>query len=357
MRWFWLFIALLAVLTGVLYTQRVRAERAQQAAMQAQTESSLPSTMSRRSRQRDATPATPLPDAQPQTAAAIPEPDIEPERIAQQPTIEPGATEQAADTVEALRDDQSKPQENTGEAFDPSALITRFNEIAQQPATDTATNPTIESDSMPDPGSQPETTVAEPSPLEQALAQAADQSAGQSDAQPASQPGQAVAPPPSYEMRPDGSFRILDANIWVQGAGTAAEPYVLGWDALKSIEQRYDPKSGKDKVPDWLDYLDGKVVQIEGNTLVPVVATTTRELLIMKNPWDGCCIGVPPTPFDAVEVVLNHDVDFGNSAVGFGSVQGTFYLDPYVVDGWVLGLYIVEDGTYRSGEGVVFPEF
>ncbi|MFG0314890.1 MAG: hypothetical protein ACF8LL_12010, partial [Phycisphaerales bacterium] len=165
------------------------------------------------------------------------------------------------------------------------------------------------------------------------------------------------APEPGYEQRADGSFRVISANAWVQGAGTPSEPYVLSWDVLKSIEKQYDPRNGKDTLPDWLDLLEGKVVQIEGNTLVPVVASTTRELLVMQNPWDGCCIGVPPTPYDAVEVSLNHDVDFGNSAVGFGSVQGTFYVDPYVVDGWVLGVYIIEDATYRSGEGVVFPEF
>ena len=77
----------------------------------------------------------------------------------------------------------------------------------------------------------------------------------------------------------------------------------------------------------------------------------------MKNPWDGCCIGVPPTPYDAVEIALNHDVDFGSSAVGYGSVEGTLYVDPYVVDGWVLGVYIMEDAKFRMGEGFVFPQF
>jgi hypothetical protein len=143
----------------------------------------------------------------------------------------------------------------------------------------------------------------------------------------------------------------------VQGAGTKAEPFVLGWDALKALENSYDPKSGKDTLPDWLDLLEGKTVLIEGNSLLPVVASSTNELLIMQNPWDGCCIGVPPTPYDAVEVTLNHEVDFGNSVVGFGSVLGTFFIDPYVVDGWVLGLYIIEEGEYRSGAGVEFPEF
>ena len=126
---------------------------------------------------------------------------------------------------------------------------------------------------------------------------------------------------------------------------------------MRSVERGYNPKQGKEVLPDWLDVLDEQFVRITGNTLVPVIATTTREVLVMQNPWDGCCIGIPPSPYDAIEVTLNHDVDFGNSAVGYGTVEGLFLLDPYVVDGWVLGLYLIEDATYRSGEGVPFPDF
>lgn len=352
MRWFWLFIALLTVLTGVLHTQRVRREQAQQVAMQSQAQTAAPGTAARRSRERttdtpasNATasptpsgpqdtesnaPAEPAPDASASQPLADQEPAALLDSESQQATIE----EQAEIAVAA--DPETTPQARPGGTFNPGALVDRFNELGQQ-----------------------EPAEAE-SPIENALAQAAEQVEQETQSQQAAQTDaaeQVEEAAPSFELRGDGSFRIIEANVWVQGSGTASEPYVLGWDALKSIENIYDPKKGKDKLPDWLDFLDGKVVSIEGNTLVPVVATTTRELLIMKNPWDGCCIGVPPTPYDAVEVVLNHDVDFGNSAVGFGSVQGTFFLDPYIVDGWVLGLYIVEDARYRSGEGVVFPEF
>ena len=333
MRWFWLFIALLIVLTGVLYTVRVQAERAEQEAMQALSESSNQGVQSRRPRDRDRTPETTKPDADPVVAQPETIENEEPtEQIAEQAQpkiIEPEVVEAPIEEpVEIVADEQ--PEVEQGREFNPGALITLMNEIGEQ--------------------DQPET---DPEPqngqLDDALALAAKQTQGEKQAE--------KPEAPSYELRADGSFKVISANRWVQGAGTEAEPYVLGWDVLKSIESSYDPKKGKDKLPDWLDYLDGKVVSIEGNTLVPVVANTTRELLVMQNPWDGCCIGVPPTPYDAIEVVLNHDVDFGNSAVGFGNVQGIFYLDPYIVDGWVLGLYIIEDAQYRSGEGVVFPEF
>ncbi|MFG0247160.1 MAG: hypothetical protein ACF8MF_14020 [Phycisphaerales bacterium JB052] len=350
MRWFWLFIALLALLTGVLFTRRVRQERAELAAMQAQAEASAPSTTTRRSRTRDRTPA---PGTQPESAPDSrtvqpePEPDTQEPETHSEPESEsePDADtktepEPAASTpTEPVAEAQTKPDEQPGDEFSPDELLEMFR----------ASAPDEEPQDDPDP---------ESAPIEQALAQAADQQNDQSsELQPEENKAPAPEAPQSYELRADGSFKVLDANAWVQGAGTNEEPYVLSWGVLKSIEKLYEPREGKEKLPDWLDLLDGKTVLIEGNTLVPVVATTTRELLVMQNPWDGCCIGVPPTPYDAIEVVLNHDVDFGNSAVGYGTVQGTFYLDPYVVDGWVLGIYIIEDAKYRSGEGVAFPEF
>lgn len=164
-------------------------------------------------------------------------------------------------------------------------------------------------------------------------------------------------PAPSYELLADGTLRIIATDSIIIGSGTQADPFVLDWVTLRALERVFNPKKGKDELPDWLDLIDEQFVRIKGNTLVPVIATTTRELLVMQNPWDGCCIGIPPSPYDAIEVLLNHEVDFGSSAVGYGVVEGVFVLDPYVVDGWVLGLYMIEDASYRSGEGVPFPDF
>lgn len=165
------------------------------------------------------------------------------------------------------------------------------------------------------------------------------------------------SPPPTFEQLPDGSFKIIATDTIIPGTGTQANPYIVDWKTLRSIERGYNPKKGKNDLPDWLDVLDEMHVRIVGNTLVPVIATTTRELLVMQNPWDGCCVGIPPSPYDAIEVSLNHDVDFGASAVGYGTVEGVFILDPYVVDGWVLGIYIIEEAKYRSGDGIAFPDF
>ena len=190
-------------------------------------------------------------------------------------------------------------------------------------------------------------TESEPDPINEPIVE--------SETELATEPEPEAAP--SYKLRADGSFIIVKTGEIVMGTGTEVDPFMLEWKTLRAIEQDYNPKQGKDHLPDWLDLLNERQVRIVGNTLVPVIATTTRELLVMQNPWDGCCIGIPPSPYDAIEVTLDHDVDFGNSAVGYGTVEGVFILDPYVVDGWVLGIYIIEHATYRSGDGVPFPEF
>ncbi len=163
---------------------------------------------------------------------------------------------------------------------------------------------------------------------------------------------------PGYTINDDGSILVRSdtGDVTIPGRGTDSSAYVLSWDLLRRVQREYDPKKDLDDLPEWLSALDGKRVVIEGNTLVALVASETKELLVMQNPWDGCCIGVPPTPYDAVEVKLNNPVTFGYSATGYGSIKGTMRIDPYVVSGWLLGLYVIEDASYTSGEGVELPE-
>ncbi|MCA9303138.1 MAG: hypothetical protein KC996_03350 [Phycisphaerales bacterium] len=165
-----------------------------------------------------------------------------------------------------------------------------------------------------------------------------------------------IKPPPAdHTINPDGSIRLADGTQ-ITGSGTAEHPFMVQWATLRSVDRVYQPRSGRSEFPAWLHAIDGKIVRVEGNTLVPVVSQSTKEMLVMQNPWDGCCIGIPPTPFDAIEVSLVHDVDFGYESVGFGVVTGTFVVDPYVVDGWVLGVYLLKDASYKSDAGTVLPD-
>lgn len=342
MRWFWLFILALCALTGGLYAQRTSAQQAEQQRLQEQIEAqqaqSAPTRRPRRERS-DPTPAEAIPEPVPEVPARATA------EQASEPIDTPAAQEYEAQrgseqSQDATPEPEPEAMDGDGDGDDPA-------DLAQGT-----------------PGLGPEQAIEPDTPAEQATIDATPEPTGEividlpaREPSPEPEPEQVQPAAPSYELGEDGSFKVLDANLWVQGSGTEGDPFVLSWEVLQSIQKRYDPKAGSDTLPDWLGLMEGKFVTIEGNTLVPVVASSTRELLVMKNPWDGCCIGVPPTPYDAVEVSLSHDVDFGNSAVGYGSVVGVFYADPYVVDGWVLGVYIIEDAEYRSGEGVVFPEF
>ncbi len=352
MRWFWLFILGLVLLTGTLYAVRVRSSAANAPIAQEPEE-----TQSRPSRRSRSDRGTESEQTQPETKPVIkPETKLEPERenepkvdiespelqASDQPDdqpIEDTEVEDTEDPVDTPSESASESAAETGTdtssgtAFD--ALIEKF--VVQRPARSDRTNQSEQSEQA--------------EPIEDEFA-----SLSQSEPVDENEPAEDESAP-SYELLGNGSFRVLGTNTVVKGAGSAVNPFVLDWDTLRSVENSYNPKKGQDQLPDWLNLLDQKHVQIEGNTLVPVIATTTRELLVMKNPWDGCCIGIPPSPYDAIEVILDHDVDFGNSAVGFGQVEGVFYLDPYVVDGWVLGLFIIEDAQYRSGEGITFPDY
>ncbi len=176
----------------------------------------------------------------------------------------------------------------------------------------------------------------------------------------AAQPATAAPAPraqagPSFEIRPDGSIAVDGVGI-VPGDGSAQRPFVLDWEVLRSVQRDYNPRQGQAEVPAWLGVLDGKRVRIEGNTLLPVVGQTTDELLVMQNPWDGCCLGVPPTPYDAVEVKLSRPQRMGNAPTGFGQVEGVFKVDAYIVSGWLLGLFVIEQATFESGAGIELPE-
>lgn len=132
------------------------------------------------------------------------------------------------------------------------------------------------------------------------------------------------------------------------GAGTSNDPVEAPWELLVSAMEDYRPREGKTELPQWARDLSGKHVRITGFVLFPTFGTQARELLLMKNQWDGCCIGVPPTPYDAVEITLDKAVDLTDTPVNFASISGVLQVDPYLVNGWLLGLYLMENATLES---------
>ena len=157
---------------------------------------------------------------------------------------------------------------------------------------------------------------------------------------------------PSKALRkPDGSL-LIDGRFVVTGSGTAAEPYVVPWDMIVSAQETFKPRLGMSKLPQRVTMLDGKHVKIAGFVAFPLTATSPKEVLVMLNQWDGCCIGTPPTPYDAVEVKLAAPATAGQKVMTSGAVTGIFRVDPYEDGGWLLGLYLMEDAKLSGTEGL-----
>ena len=162
--------------------------------------------------------------------------------------------------------------------------------------------------------------------------------------EPATNPATEAAEPGTFETLEDGSL-LIEGRIKVVGKGTKEKPYVVDWSVLTSAVRMYDPRAEKNDLPAWTTVFEGKRVRLTGYMLLPMTGVGTSELLVMQNQWDGCCIGVPPTPYDAVEVRLGQELDTSRGAPGYGALEGTFKTDPYIVSGWLLGLYLLEDAA------------
>jgi len=158
-----------------------------------------------------------------------------------------------------------------------------------------------------------------------------------------------VAGDAKIEKQSDGSY-IVDGKYTLKGTGTKASPYEVTWDYLVSAQESYQPRLGKKKLPDRLTLLSGKWVKITGNVAFPVMAQEPTEMLVMLNQWDGCCIGVPPTPYDAVEVKLSRAAEGKDRLVTYGTVTGKMTVEPYLVKDCLVSLYAMDDAAVARSE-------
>ncbi len=146
------------------------------------------------------------------------------------------------------------------------------------------------------------------------------------------------------EERADGT-KLVDGRFTLKGEGTKEKPYVVAWEQFVAVQESYAPKEGKKEIPPSIKMLDGKWVRITGYVAFPLMVQEADELLAMMNQWDGCCIGTPPTPYDAVEVRLTSPVSGKVRMTTYGTVTGLFKVDPHLVGGWLVGLYVMDRAT------------
>jgi hypothetical protein len=145
----------------------------------------------------------------------------------------------------------------------------------------------------------------------------------------------------------DGAI-VADGRWTIRGSGVEGDPYVVSWDLLSSAMDTYQPRQGLDRIPQRVAMLDGARIRIEGYVAFPLFAQQTKELLCMQNQWDGCCIGVPPSAYDAIEVALRDAMPVGRRhLILFGRLEGVFRVEPYLIDRWLAGLYLLDDATIQ----------
>ncbi len=148
--------------------------------------------------------------------------------------------------------------------------------------------------------------------------------------------------PVKVEKKADGVL-VLDGRFAVRGSGTKEDPYRFPWDLLVSAQETYKPRMGQMKLPQRVTMFDGKYIRVSGFVAFPITSANPREMLSMLNQWDGCCIGVPPTAYDALEVKLANPANAKQRLAAHGTVEGRLKVDPYIDGGWLLGLYLMED--------------
>lgn len=230
------------------------------------------------------------------------------------------------------------------------ALIKDLQEsAAQAPADGEASSVEAPQDdaASPEAGSAPSAGDEKPGGSEATPVQGSPSPAREEKPAPKPDPAKPTTRPSKFEVREDGSI-LADDRFVIRGKGTKEEPYQVTWDMLVASAELYDPRRDRLQLPERVTMLDGKYVTIVGYVAFPIVAESATEMLAMLNSWDGCCIGVPPTPYDAVEVRLRDNATAEQMLMNWGRITGRFKVEPYLAANWLLGLYLMEDAVLKA---------
>ena len=141
----------------------------------------------------------------------------------------------------------------------------------------------------------------------------------------------------------------VDGRFTIRGSGTEADPFAISWELLGSAAQTVDAAQGRFEIPGRIADLRGAWVRISGYWAPPLLVFEAKEAMVMLNKWDGCCVGLPPTPFDSIEATFVRPIKVqGRHLFRFGTVKGRLDVDPFVAGSFLLGLYRLEDAVLES---------
>ncbi len=161
---------------------------------------------------------------------------------------------------------------------------------------------------------------------------------------PANQRPVTAGTPVELIRRIDARTIELAGKYQVTGNGTQADPYRVSWELLMSASTTIDASTGALTPPKWVALLDGMWIEISAYYSTVARKQFVDELLLTFNRWDGCCIGLPPTPFDSIEVKLHSPMPLtGLHLTRFGTFRGQLHVSPLAVGGFLLSFYQLTD--------------
>ena len=141
----------------------------------------------------------------------------------------------------------------------------------------------------------------------------------------------------------------VDGRYVIRGSGTEADPFAVSWELLGSAAQTVDAARGRFEIPGRIADLRGAWVRISGYWAPPLLVFEAKEAMVMLNKWDGCCVGLPPTPFDSIEATFVRPIPVrGQHLFRFGTVKGRLTVEPFTAGTFLLGLYRLEDAVLET---------
>lgn len=339
MRTFWIIFALLILLAAGLWWMRARTPATSPILAPAPAAPQTPAAPIDRANPE---PEAPAPKVDPQPAPA-PAPTVTPPVVADEalPTSPstPEATTPATAPQEVPPPTTPAPPAASSETLaairQDLANLIGGDDLAIKPVTPP---PSLDEQTTVSAATLPGTNISAPPPRPVSSAPPADPNA------------------PAKLVPQDDGTTLVDDRFLIKGDGSKANPYRVTWEMLISAQDSYQPRLGRKIIPDRVKMLDGKWVKISGYIAFPLMAQSNDEMLMMLNQWDGCCIGVPPTPFDAVEVKLKKAAVGDERMRVSGTLVGILRVDPYLVKDWLVSLYLMDDGEMTELAGQAAPK-
>ncbi|MBL9140730.1 MAG: cell envelope integrity protein TolA, partial [Phycisphaerae bacterium] len=96
---------------------------------------------------------------------------------------------------------------------------------------------------------------------------------------------------PKKDAATGEEYLLADGKYEIRGQGTKDNPYRVSWECLASASKTYLPRLNEHEIPQRIALLNGHWLRIDGFLAFPLMLSESKELMIMLNQWDGCCIG------------------------------------------------------------------